>query len=221
MERTTENKSIFNILSLAAVIGPLLFLTVFIVEGFVRTDYSPLKDYVSALSLGDRGWVQIVNFLICGTLVTLLAFCMGKLRGGSGAGKASSFLLGITGISLFLAGVFVMDNAGTPLSEMSAAGILHGIFGGLVFLLAPALPLVFLAEANLQKWTRIVTIIFGAVILLADIVFMVATKIPPLAEMTKSFGGLLQRFVLVPFFIWLIILGFILYKTPQKTKEIS
>lgn len=220
MENTTEKRSIFNILSLVAVIGPALFLIVFIVEGFVRTGYSPLKDTVSALSLGGRGWIQITSFLICGILVTLMAFCMLRLLRDSGAGKASFILLVILGISLFLSGIFVMDIAGTPANAMSPSGIMHGIFGGLIFLLMPAVLLVFLGVRRLPNWARVVTIIFGVVILFADIMFIAATRVPALIAMTLSFAGLLQRLVLVPFFIWLIILGFILYRMPENKIEI-
>lgn len=220
MEKPIKNKSKYNLLSLISVIGPAIFLLVFIVEGFVRSDYSPLKDYVSALSLGSRGWVQITSFYICGLAVILLAFCAGKMHWNSRRGKAASILLGIFGISLFLSGLFVMDPAGTPISEMSAAGILHGVFGGMVFLLMPVVPLVFLGEFSSQRRTSLLTLIFSVIILIADIVFVVATKIPPLAAATLPFGGLLQRLVLIPFFIWLIILGFILYKTPDKAKMV-
>lgn len=43
---------------LAGVIGPSLFVLVFLVEGWLRPGYDPAADYVSALSLGERGWVR-------------------------------------------------------------------------------------------------------------------------------------------------------------------
>ncbi len=43
----------------SGVIGSALFVAVFLLEGWIRPGYNPLAEYVSALSLGGRGWVQI------------------------------------------------------------------------------------------------------------------------------------------------------------------
>src|SRR5260370_6809603 len=59
----------------AGVIGPLLFIVVFIVEGLTRPGYSAWRHYVSQLATGDGGWVQVVNFLVCGSL--MVAFAIG------------------------------------------------------------------------------------------------------------------------------------------------
>ncbi len=55
----------------AGMIGPAFFVTVFTVEGWLRPGYEPLKTYVSALSLGPRGWIQIANFILFGGLLFL------------------------------------------------------------------------------------------------------------------------------------------------------
>ena len=39
----------------AGVIGPALFIIVFLVEGAVRSGYDPVRMQVSYLSLGDAG----------------------------------------------------------------------------------------------------------------------------------------------------------------------
>jgi hypothetical protein len=40
--------------------GPL-FVTVFLIEGARRADYTPIRHPVSSLSLGRQGWVQVAN----------------------------------------------------------------------------------------------------------------------------------------------------------------
>src|SRR5260370_7510777 len=79
----------------AGVIGPLLFIVVFIVEGLTRPGYSAWRHYVSQLATGDGGWVQVVNFLVCGSL--MVAFAIGlrhALRGSRGSiGAPLLFLL--------------------------------------------------------------------------------------------------------------------------------
>jgi len=56
----------------AGILGPVLFVAIFTIEGWLRPDYQPLSTYVSALSLGPRGWIQMTNFVVFGIL--LLAF---------------------------------------------------------------------------------------------------------------------------------------------------
>src|SRR5205823_12499417 len=68
------------------VIGPPLFVIVFLIEEATRPGYSAWRHYVSQLSLGEGGWMQIANFLVCGLLS--LCFALGlrrTLQGGTGA----------------------------------------------------------------------------------------------------------------------------------------
>ena len=49
------------------IVGSTMFVFVFLLDGATRIGYDPLYHPVSALSLGDRGWLQIANFItICG-----------------------------------------------------------------------------------------------------------------------------------------------------------
>ena len=59
----------------AGMIGPVLFIAIFTLEGWLRPGYNPLGMFVSELSLGPGGWIQIVNFIVFGVL--LLVFTWG------------------------------------------------------------------------------------------------------------------------------------------------
>src|SRR5262245_19979914 len=48
------------------VVGPLLFIVVFLLEGATRSGYDPVRYPVSSLSIGTRGWIQAANFLMVG-----------------------------------------------------------------------------------------------------------------------------------------------------------
>ena len=60
------------------VVGPTVFVLVVLIEGAVRPGYDPGRVFVSMLSLGDRGWIQVANFLISGALI--IAFGVGLRR---------------------------------------------------------------------------------------------------------------------------------------------
>jgi hypothetical membrane protein len=68
------------------VIGPLLFIAVFTIEGWLRPGYRARRHFVSSLSNGPRGWVQRVNFLQCGVLVLCFVAGVGRARGSRCSG---------------------------------------------------------------------------------------------------------------------------------------
>jgi Protein of unknown function (DUF998) len=162
--------------------------------------------YVSALSLGPRGWIQIVNFVVFGLL--LLAFTRGvaaEFQSGK-ASRAGPILLTIIAISYLVSGPFVMDPTSTPPTQMTLHGTLHGIFGGIVFSLMPVSCFVFLRRFRedpkwqfLQWWT----LALGAIIVAAVVLLTVATKLPDSQNVFNEWLGLIQRTAIVPFMIWL------------------
>jgi len=115
--------------AIAGMAGPALFAAIFTVEGLLRPGYRPLAMFVSELSLGPRGWIQIASFILYGA--SFLVFARGMTRELRGAG--ASMLWGF-GAALILAGVFVMDPNGTPPPERTIHGRVHGLSGAYVFL---------------------------------------------------------------------------------------
>ena len=52
----------------AGMVGPTLFVAIFMLEGWLRPGYNSRGMYVSELALGPRGWIQGVNFVVFGVL---------------------------------------------------------------------------------------------------------------------------------------------------------
>src|SRR6266581_2072152 len=93
-----EQSVVTRFLIAGGAIGPLLFIIVLLIEGATRVGYSAWHNYGSSLSLSDQGWMQIVNFLVCGVLS--LCFAVG-LRQVFRSGKGSAWgpiLLGVFGL---------------------------------------------------------------------------------------------------------------------------
>ena len=145
--RTTDNAAMGSrhdawtrrLLACGAVGGPL-FVAVFMLEGARRKGYDPLREPVSALALGERGWVQRANFLATGML--MLACSRGLLRLPADHPAASRWgarFVGLYAIGLVGAGVFVTDpveygapDRGAP-GTPTQRGMLHGLFSLQVF----------------------------------------------------------------------------------------
>jgi hypothetical membrane protein len=124
-----------NRLLYAGLVAGPLFVLVFLVAGALRPGYDPVRHPVSSLALGPGGWVQVVNFLLAGVLTLVFAIGLRRsLRPGPG-GLTGPILVGVWGIALLGAGVFVTDPVsgyppGTPAlpAEPSRPGLLHDLF---------------------------------------------------------------------------------------------
>jgi hypothetical membrane protein len=132
-----EQKVSIRLLLAGGAIGPLLFMVVFLIEGATRPHYSVWQDAVSALSLGEGGWMQSTNFIVCGALV--LGFAIG-LRRVLRTGRGSTWgpiLLGIVGLSMIGAGIFVTDpGLGYPHEASTITLTVHGTIHSLISLFA-------------------------------------------------------------------------------------
>src|SRR5207245_1213463 len=104
------------------ILGPILFITVFLVEGATRPGYSAWHNHVSLLATGEGGWMQIANFLIDGVLTIALAF--GLLRVGY---VLTAVFIALFGAGLLVSGVFVADPAlGYP-PDAAQVTTIHGV----------------------------------------------------------------------------------------------
>jgi len=192
----------------AGILGPALFVLVFTLEGALRPGYNALSTYVSALSLGPRGWIQMTNFVVFGIL--LLAFTRvlaAEFKDGK-ASRGGLILLTIIGFCYLLSGPFVMDPTGTPLNQTTVHGTLHGIFGAIVFLLMPISCFVYLRRFSVDpKWhsLRWWTIILGTISAIGTLLLTITTKLPNLQTTFSGWDGLIQRTSIVPFMVWVFI----------------
>src|SRR5438094_6995071 len=126
----------------AGVVGPLLFIAVFLIEGATRPGYNPWRMYVSQLGTGPGGWVQVVNFLVCGALVLAFAIGVRMAIAGTRGSVGAPLLLGVFGVTMWAAGIFTTDpGLGYPVGAPevhTTHGLIHGFAGLAVFTFLPA-----------------------------------------------------------------------------------
>ena len=199
----------------AGMIGSALFVTIFTLEGWLRSGYDPRSTFISELSIGPRGWIQILNFIILGILFLVFTWGVAAEFHEGKASKSGPILLAIIGFSFLISGPLVTDVAATPLDQMSLHGILHAIFGALVFSLSPISCFVFWRRfrqdpnwASLQGWTLAAGIITGVAVILLSI----AIKLPVTPNAFTPWNGLIQRMVIIPYLIWIFSFAFVLRK---------
>jgi hypothetical protein len=85
-----------------------LFIGTALVEGRRRRDYSARRQPVSALALGEAGWIQTTNFVVGGALTCLFATGLRRAR-SSYAPPVAPIVLGAAGLGLIGAAIWVTD----------------------------------------------------------------------------------------------------------------
>jgi len=219
--KQTDILKLKSLLTCGAIAGPLFVITL-LIEGATRTDYNPLRHPGSSLALSDFGWVQVANFIVTGLL--LLAFAIG-LRRTLRPTFWRPLLMGLVGISLIGAGIFITDPIngyppGTPLilPEYSDHGRIHDLFGALTFLGLPIACFVF--SYGFFRTRKYGWAIYSAFSGIAMWVFFVLTSMGlSQAPGYSDFAGLFQRLSIVSGLGWITLLAIHLLRTFPKQRE--
>lgn len=96
----------------AGLAAAILFIVVTLVEICLRPGFSIEQHTISMLSLGDRGWLMVATFVICGILTLVFAVAVWQLSGA----RLAAGLLMVFGACCVLAGFFPTRGAqGFPL----------------------------------------------------------------------------------------------------------
>jgi hypothetical protein len=201
-----------------AGVGPLVFLAVATVEGFLRAGYDPIAQPISALALGPRGWIQEVNFfLLAASLLSFAVVLRLSLRQGAASVAVPGVFVLMT-IGVTLAAIFPMD---APGASPTVTGRLHDVAGFLVFPWMP--PVLLLAARRFRRdarWRPYLTYTLATgFFCLAMMVFFLLFVRPPSAPpgLASEFRGLTQRVLLLPFFTWIALVARRAYREPIDT----
>src|ERR1700752_3532728 len=119
--------SMTQLLLRCGVLVGVLYLATGVIQGFVRDGFDFGGHALSHLANGPGGWVQTVNFAVCGLLVSGAALGIARVL----QSRAAGWLLGGFGGSLIAASMFPADPVdgfppGTPPgvpTTMSATGL--------------------------------------------------------------------------------------------------
>jgi hypothetical membrane protein len=207
-----------RLLLYAGVIGPLVFIVVFLIEGLTRPGYSAWRHYVSQLATGPGGWVQVVNFLVCGTLV--IAFAVG-LRGATRS-IAAPILLGLFGVSLLVAGTFSTDPAlGYPpgaATVHTTHGMIHGFAGLGAFSLLPATTFVtaaWFARHGSKRWFWY-SLAVGLTMIVTFIASTTFSAMDGAGLMPNAPTGFFQRVAIIAGWTWISMVALHLIRTRRS-----
>jgi Protein of unknown function (DUF998) len=201
-----------RLLACGAAAGPL-FTLAWLEGGATRAGYNPLRHPVSSLAIGELGWTQRATFVLTGLLTIALAVGLRRALRSRGGSRWGTLLVGLVGIGLIGAGLFVTDPIsgyppGTPglPPQRSVAGVLHDLFGTPVFLGLPAA--CFVLGRRFAQWGERGWAVYSAGTGLLFAAGFVVTSIAfGQNERLVAYGGLLQRATLTTGWLWLTLLA--------------
>lgn len=175
-------------------------MAVFLVLGAVKPGYDARARFVSEGSVGELGWIQIVNFVVLG--VALLAFtaALWNSYGDEVSGRLGAGLMAAVSVGLILAGAFVTD-PGTKI--VSRHGLVHVIASMVVFggLMLACLAFAWRLRANGEFATY--SVATGLFIPIGIVVITAAGR----------WTGLAQRVLIIVAWTWITLLAWRLART--------
>ena len=209
-----------RVLILGGVIGPPLFVLVFLAEGAMRPGYDPVRLPLSLLALTERGWIQTANFLLCGVLSVGLAWGLGMRPDPSHPlPRLGRVLIALFGLGLIGAAVFPAGPGGgyPPGVRGSASDVTAHDVATLVVFVSLTLAALVAARTGLRagdrRWASAsavagVLVIVGFALMIAS--FSSRNELSPI-------GGLIQRLTVVVGWGWLMALALREAATPDES----
>lgn len=162
-----------------AVAATPLFVTLWAVQAFTRAGFRPTYHPMSLLSLGEWGWVQVVNFVVVGLLIVGGGIGIRRTLGVGRLARWIGALVVLMGVGLVIAGLFATDaGAGFPTGAPAGAPVMswHGavhevgfVLTQLAFVAAGIALAVKYARDRQRGWAAACIVAVAAAILLAGL----------------------------------------------------
>jgi len=212
-----------RLLITGGVVGPVLFLVVFLLEGATRPGYTAVRQQVSYLSLGAGGWVQVLNFLLCGLLISGFACGMWRVLRPGRSALWGALLLGVCGLALIMAGLFVTDPGlgyppGASRSPQTLHGTIHGVAGLIVFVSISAAEMVlarrFAGDPLWRGWA-LSSLASGLLTLVLFVITTILSALDQQGVLPNSPTGLFQRVDILLAWGWMALLALHLLRLPR------
>jgi len=193
--------------AVSGMAGAVLFVAAFTIQAWMYPGYSWTAMFVSELSLGPHGWIQILNFVLTGALVLMFGRGLRAYFSAGAASLAGPLLVQCMGVCLMVSGPYTTDPSalsGPPTTH----GLVHGIFGALFFTLAPVCCFVFYRRFRSDPaWRPLAGWTLAAGVLLSLGIAMLKISQQPGTGLFE-WKGLVQRILLVTIMGWIFAAGF-------------
>jgi hypothetical protein len=177
-----------------------IFQIVMILTQSLQPGYNPLRDTISSMVWGPFGWLQTVNFYLCGFLLIILVRRLRVCMTHDIVAKAASMLLLLIGVGFIILAICPTQSPG---NAKTIQAIIHGISVYFITFSFPAS--CFLVASSLHKNHRNILIYFYTIVTGCIGVVLIAVGVY-LNIAGAHWFGMLERVLLLNGFTWLVIM---------------
>jgi hypothetical protein len=193
----------------AGIIGPILFVTVFLLDGLLKPDYT--NQPISYLEIGANGWIQCANFIILGLLLILFAF--GFFQRMNPLIKRLPLL--ISTVLLFLVGLaFVNVGVFIPAAPQEAQNVVHAVLHSIgfetIFFSLPIASLILgwhLRKTPAWRGYGWYAIIASFITVIPAIFVLFSFFAPSGGTQPSLFVGIINRIFVIEALAWYVVMG--------------
>lgn len=186
-------------LTWVGLLGPALFILIFLVAGWLRPGYDPLRQTVSKLALGPGGWLQTADFLLMALAMAAFALAAWFQLGKEWLSRLGILTLAMVALGFFLL-VFFPAESGTLLGQIH-----QRITEVVALLFVAGVSLLALRLFRLPDWRRMAWPTL--VVALLTLTLALGWKYFP-EEWLRSWRGLYERILIVIPLLWQMTLAY-------------
>ena len=198
--------SIFQILAICGMLSPILYTLMWILGGFLRSDYSHVRDDISSLFAVGAPRKQLFNAIIIMSSVLLFVFYLGMHWGinngqGSFVGSLIFVISGFLGVQVAL--FFPLDEGGeiiTYRGKMHLALVILSGFLNIVGMVALWFRLSSVSVWSDFAWFSLISAIVSLVLVVISLIFI-----------KSKYRGLLERLGVTPYQLYYFVLSLMVY----------
>ena len=184
-------------LAVAGIIGPVLFITLVILQGVLQPDYSHIGMPISDLAAWPAGWIQNLNFFIAAALTAVFVVGVHHAIQPTRFGLAGILLLLASSAGLAVAGLFPwirLNGVPTETAPHVAGAILT--FGGA----STGLMILSRRMAADPEWRSLAGYVLASGIVMLILFILVGGFALEAGTPFHPWVGLLQRILVVVWF---------------------
>lgn len=188
-----QRACLLRCLTWAGLLGPALFILVFLVAGWLRPGYDPLRQTVSKLALGPGGWLQIADFVLLALTQAVFALAAWFQLGKRWLSRLGILALALVALGFFLLAFFPAESGtlrGQVHQRLTEAMVLLYVFG--VSLLAYRF-------SSIPGWLSFARLTW--LVALLTLTLALGWKLFP-EEWLRSWRGLYERLLIVIPLLW-------------------
>lgn len=196
-----------NILARTAIISSVAFAVLLLALHIIQLNLDPTWNFISEYARGNFGWLMSLAFAALAITCVSGGILFWKSIPGW-TGRIGSILLGLSGIGMIFAALFVTDPINTPMDQLSSSGTLHSVGGQLNFTSFAILFLTIGITKN-SKWKSMKSPLWitTVICLLADTAFIATAAASNGVFGPGVYTGLFGRIMILSFAVWVIIAG--------------